>query len=186
MGTLDTHWCNVCKRTLDKKKDRYVEFELVNQPFMEKVKSKLRLKPKKPKGIICEDCINKNSALKKAVELMVKAGNPLFKAVVTCHSAGKCENFTPSKRKGVNCTHISVIGDKIYCNRSHVGSLKLPREKAEVRREEGHIVMKMLKKYVKDPKTRKLLNVALLEKDFLQHLYVPPSTVIEKTGVSTD
>ena len=179
MGTLDEHWCNICKRKLDKKKDKYVEFELVNLPFLAKIKGK------KPKGIICEKCVDADPELKKAVELMIKAGNPLFKPIVSCGSSPECETFEASKNPNINCVHIAVIGDRLYCKRSHVGSLNLPREKAEVRREEAQIMVKMMEKYIKDPKMQELLKTTLLEKDLLGSVYVPPSAVVEKPETSS-
>lgn len=178
MGTLDEHWCSVCKRRLDKKKDVYVEFEIVDAK--KKKKFPISLRKKKLKGNICSECIKKNPELKKAVELMIKAGNPLFTPTVTCLSVGECENFEKSNKKGVNCKHIAVIRDKVYCKRSHVGSLKLPREKAEVRREEAQIMIRVLENYVKDPSVKELLKTTLLAKDFF-HFYTPPSAIVEES-----
>lgn len=176
MGTLDEHWCSVCKRSLDKKKDVYVEFEIVDAK--KKKKFPISLRKKKLKGNICGDCIKKNPELKKAIELMIKAGNPLFKPDLICRDADECEDFKPSKTKGVNCEHICVITDKIYCNRSHVGSVKLPREEAEVRREEAQIMQKMIDRYVADPNVKKLMKTMMLKKDFLSNLYVPPTAIV--------
>ena len=173
MGTLDEHWCNVCKKKLDKKKDKYVEFELVNLPFQDKTKAW------KSKGIVCENCVDADHELKKAIELIIKAGNPLFKPIVSCESLPECETYEESKNTKVNCGHIAVIGDKIYCKRSHVGRLTLPREKAEVRREEAQIMKKMLEEYIKDPDVKKLLKTAVLEKHLLKPIYTPPSVVVE-------
>lgn len=175
MGTLDEHWCSVCKRKLDKKKDKYVEFELINVPF------KAKLKGKKQKGIICEKCVNANSELKKAIDVMIKAGNPLFKPAIRCLSHAECETFEPARDTRINCKHIAVIRDKVYCNRSHVGALTLPREKAEVRREEAQIMMKTLERYVKDPQVRKLLKTQFLAKDFF-HFHLAASSVVEKAN----
>jgi len=177
MGTLDEHWCSMCKRRLDKKKDVYVEFEIVDTE--KKKKFPISLHQKKLKGNICSDCIKMNPELKKAIERMLKAGNPLFKPDLICRDADKCENFKPSKTKGVNCEHIAVIKDKIYCKRSHVGSLKLPREKAEVRREEAQIMMKMLNRYVADPNVKKLMKTIMLKKDFM-NFYSPPSAIVSE------
>lgn len=173
MGTLDEHWCNVCKRKLDKNKDKYVEFELVNLPFSAQIRMK------RPKGIVCESCVDGNSELKKAVELMIKAGNPLFRPVVSCESTQECGTYEVSENPRINCVHIAVIGDKVYCNRSHVGSLVLPREAAEVRREESQAVLKFMEKYLKSPKMKELLETALLEKDFLKTVYLAPSAIVE-------
>ncbi len=121
MGKIDEHWCNNCKRKLDKKKDKYIEFELVN------------VKPKKgkqkAKGIICQECINKEPQLKKSVELMIKAGNPKFEAQVKCLNKQQCEKYEPKYKTFIDCKHIAVIKGDIYCKRSHPGILKLPREK---------------------------------------------------------
>ncbi|MBA7489931.1 hypothetical protein ES702_00465 [subsurface metagenome] len=180
MGTLDEHWCSICKRRLDKKIDVYVEFEIVDAK--KKKKFPIKLRKKKLKGNICSDCIEKNPELKKAIELVIKAGNPLFKPKLICGDVDECGDFEPSKTEGVNCGRICVITDKIYCNRSHVGSLKLPREKAEVRREEGQIMVKMLERYVKDPKVMELMKTTLLKTDLLKGVYIPPSAIVEDKG----
>lgn len=169
MGTIDEHWCSVCKRKLEKKKDKYVEFELLN----------IRVKGKKKKGNICKNCVDANPELKKAVDIMIKAGNPLFTPIVGCASAMDCETFEVSKDSRVRCRHIAVIADTIYCKRSHVGTLKLPREKAEVRREEARILTKTIEKYIKDPNVKKLLNTELVTTDFVKPLHEPPSSVVE-------
>lgn len=176
MGTLDEHWCTLCKKHLDKKKDKYIEFEVINAE--KKGAFPIKLKRKKLKGNICADCLETNPELQKSVAQMIKAGNPLFKPVITCESNG-CETFEPSNQAGVSCAHITIIGDKLYCKRSHVGSLILPMEKAEVKREEAQILRKMLDRYIKNPEIKELLKTQLLDKDFLKTLYNPPSAVVD-------
>lgn len=175
MGTQDEHWCNSCKRSLDKKKDKYVEFELVNDPKIKRWGEK----PKKPKGIICQECIDKDPELKKALELMVKAGNPNFVVSIQCVSKGNCENFEPSKQSGVECGHIAVLGDKIYCKRSHPGIVRLPQEKAEVERLKRTLLQEYIGNLLKNPKLKELVNVTHFEK-LLETAYTPPSLVIEE------
>jgi len=174
MGTLDEHWCSVCKQKLDKKKDKYVEFELVNAPAI-----LTKTKPKKPKGIICQKCIDADPKLKKALELMVKAGNPNFVVSIQCLSKGECENFEDPKQSGVNCGHIAMIEDRVYCKRSHPGVVKLPREKAEVERLNRVLLNDYLRKLIKNPWLKKLVDVSSLEKR-IENAYTPPSSVVEE------
>ena len=174
MGTLDEHWCSVCKQKLDKKTDKYVEFELVNTPAI-----LTKTKPKKPKGIICQKCIDADSKLKEALELMVKAGNPNFVVSIQCLSKGGCENFEESKQAGVNCNHVAMIEDRIYCKRSHPGAVKLPREKAEVERLNRKILLDQMKRFVKDPKIAEYIDTTFFKKQ-LETTYVAPSSVVEK------
>lgn len=174
MGTQDEHWCNICKRSLEKKKDKYVEFELVNEPSIFK-----RKKPKKPKGIICQNCIDADPKLKEALELMVKAGNPNFIVSVQCLSTEKCENYEEPKQSGVNCPHIAILGDRLYCKRSHPGVFHLPQEKAEVERLKRDLLNEYLRNLLKNPRLKDLVNTAQFEK-MLEHAYLPPSSVIEE------
>ena len=104
----------------------------------------------------------------------------MFKPIISCEAFTECENYEVAKNPKVNCGHITIIKDKLYCKRSHVGSLKLPREKAEVRREEGQIMVKMLGRYVKNPKVKELLKTTLMKKDLLEGLYIAPSTIVEE------
>ncbi len=173
MGTTDEHWCSVCKRDLDKKKDKYVEFELVNEPSVVSEK-----KPKKPKGIICQKCIDENPKLKKAIELMVKAGNPNFVVAIQCLSKGQCENFKKSKA-GVNCAHIAVLGDEIYCKRSHPGVVKLPQEKAEVERYIRVLLTKYLRTLIRDPALKKVIDVEKFDEQ-LKTIFHSASSIVQK------
>jgi len=173
MGTEDEHWCNICKHALDKKKDKYVEFELVNAPL-----TLVRGKPKKPKGIICQKCIDADPKLKEALELISKAGNPNFILSIQCISCTDCETYEPSKQSGINCQHITVIEDKLYCKRSHPGILKLPREKAEVDKLNRRLVLEHIQKFIKDPKVREIMNTDAIKKQ-LETIYFPPSSIIE-------
>ena len=175
MGKIDEHWCNSCKHSLDKGKDKYVEFELVNDPSIIKDKKK----PKKPKGIICQQCINKDPQLKSALELMVKAGNPNFNLNISCLSKSECENYEQSKQSGINCLHIAILGDKVYCKRSHPGIMHLPQEKAEVERLNRVLLNEYLRNLVKNPRLKELVDMSTFEK-LLQNAYTPPSTVIEE------
>ena len=174
MGTVDEHWCSVCKRDLDKKKDKYVEFELINEPSILKGK-----KPKKPKGIICQRCIDANPKLKAAIELIAKAGNPNFIISLMCISSPDCENFEPASGQGVNCCHVAVLGDKIYCKRSHPGAVHLPQEKAEVDRFNRILLQDYMRDLLKDPRVQKFIDPTVFEK-VLNTAYTPPSSIIEK------
>jgi hypothetical protein len=160
---------------LDKRKDKYVEFELVNDPSITKDKKK----PKKPKGIICQQCIDKDPQLKAALELMVKAGNPNFNLAITCLSQGECENHEPSKQSGINCSHIAVLGEEIYCKRSHPGIMRLPQEKAEVERLNRVLLNEYLRNLVKNPRLKELVDVSSFEK-LLENAYIPPSSVVQE------
>jgi len=172
MGLDDTHWCNSCKRILDKRKDKYIEFELINKPSI------LKKKPKKSKGIICQECIDRDPDLKKALEVVIRAGNPNFTVTVLCSSYGECENFEQSEG-ATNCKHIAVIEDHLYCKRSHPGILKLPREKAEVKRLKRKFILEELQKLYKDPRISKFLDMTFFEKD-LKDVHIEPSVVVEK------
>ena len=175
MGKTDEHWCNSCKRSLDKSKDKYVEFELVNDPKV----GRWRKKPKKPKGIICQQCIDKDPELKKALDLMVKAGNPNFVVSIQCNSSEECENHEQSKQSGINCSHIAILGDKVYCKRSHPGVVHLPQEKAEVERLNRTLLNEYLRNLIKNPRLKELVNTTHFEK-LLENAYLPPSSVIEE------
>ena len=187
MGTLDEHWCSVCRKKLDKEKDVYIEFEVVDAK--KKRKFPVSLKQKKLKGNLCSECLEKNPDLKKSVEIMLKAGNPLFTPILKCLNSEECKDHEPTFSRptlsAINCAHICVIGDKLYCNRSHVGSLILPREKGEVEREKGRIMQELLERFIKDPKIKKLLRITLLLKETLGHVYIPPSSVVEEETKST-
>lgn len=159
---------------MDKRKDKYVEFELVNDPTV-----LVKGKPKKPKGIICQKCIDADPKLKEAMELMVKAGNPNFILSIQCTSCTECENFEQSKQPGINCRHVAMIDDRIYCKRSHPGVFKLPREKEEVDRINRRIMLEQIKKFVKDPRVRQIMNPAAFEEQF-KKIYLSPSSVIEE------
>lgn len=188
MGKIDEHWCNVCKKILDKEKDKYVEFELVNIPLWVKVKRKL--KGKKGKGIICEECIEENPELKKAIELMVKAGNPTFQPVIYCNAICKppeeqCPDFEPTQLESTYhkhniqgpCEHIAVIGDTIYCKRSHPGKLSLPQETGELDRFRRQILIEEMQKVIKDPKIMELIDTVMLKKK-VEEAWIPPSSIV--------
>jgi len=191
MGTTDEHWCNLCQRNLDKGKDEYVEFELVNAPqFKPKIREVLannmkkavgKDKPLKPKGIICQKCIDKDPKLKAALELMVKAGNPNFVADVICLSAGKCGTYLPKNlmTSNVNCGHISVLSDRLYCKRSHPGVVRLPQEKAEVERLTRTLLNEYFQKLIKNPQLKKLMDTSTFEK-MLETAYTSPSGIIQQ------
>lgn len=177
MGTQDEHWCNVCKRSLNKKTDLYVEFELVN---VAKKSIKSIMKLKKPKGIICVDCIEKDPKLKEAIERMTKAGNPNFVVSLMCTSDHECENFEiATDSKGVNCAHIVVLGDQIYCKRSHPGAIHLPQEEAEVERFNRECAMDWMRNLLKNPRLKALIDPSQFEK-LLDTAYVSPSSIIKE------
>jgi hypothetical protein len=172
MGKVDEHWCNICKKPLDKTKDKYVEFELVNVK-----RRRIGAKLVRPKGLICEECLNKDPKLREALETFIKAGNPTFSPVVECLSWRKCSNYEPIADSPIRCKHIAVIKDMLYCKRSHPGGLELTIEQAEWERLERQIVFDMLQKTMKDKNIAKIINKAFFEKE-LDKIYIPPSVAI--------
>ena len=172
MGVKDEHWCTVCKRPLDKAKDKYAEFELIHFP-----KKKKRLTFRKPKGLICLDCINKNPALAEAVSVLSRAGNPPFVPVVECLAWKNCPTYEPVVGKPIRCSHISVIGDKLYCKRSHYGTLELIQELVEVERRELEAVMKFYKRALPELEKRFGVSREQFEK-VIANMWMPPSGVV--------
>lgn len=184
MGTIDEHWCNACHLPLDKNKDEYLEFEFVNMPQAKK-RRRIGQRLKKPKGNICTDCIKKSGDLEKAIEEMIKAGNPTFKPTLYCRAAfeDSCEDYSPDLSSPAppactnQCAHIAVIGDTLYCKRSHPGKLAIPQEVAEVERLNRQAMIEEFQKAFKDPKIAEYAN-ALFFKKKLDDVYIPPSNVV--------
>jgi len=212
MGVIDEHWCNVCKRPLQKGKDDYLEFEFptvkeLRQDACPKCSSlnivaRKRKRPKwrcnnckatfdspkkisvedrvKKKGIICMSCINKNAKLKEAIAEITKAGNPAFVPVIDCLYWQRCPTFQPApKGKPVRCKHIAISEDKIYCKRSHPGTLELPMEEGELLRVKMKYIEELIQrgiKSVKDPFMSAGIKAAF---DMMkQNMWTPPSVVV--------
>jgi hypothetical protein len=141
MGIIDEHWCTLCKKKLDKSKDKYIDFELIHQASAPVVKNW-----RKPKGLICMECIEKDPKLKEVFDAILKAGNPTFLPEITCLSAAICGTHQVSSKPLLNCRHIAVIGDTVYCKRSHPGNVKLAVERAERIRVENQYAVKFIKR----------------------------------------
>jgi hypothetical protein len=157
MGLDDEHWCTVCKRSLNKRRDEYTEFEQIN--------------PKgggKTRGCICKQCQEKNPALKDAISTIRQAGNPTFTPVVECLSWQQCGTYSPITDRPVRCAHLAVSLDKLYCKRAHPGELELVVEETEVDR----ITDKLLQRRMAE----------VLDGDRLQQLGIDP---VMKLGIES-
>lgn len=167
MGTTDEHWCTICKRTVDKKKDKYLDFELIHQAALP-----LTPKWKKPKGIVC---IEKDPKLKELVNAIMAAGNPPFMVKITCESYSICPTYKPTSKPNVNCGQIAVIGDTVYCKRSHPGRVKLMVERSERERVEREIFMRFIRRAFKKmpPGVREAFE------GMAKGIWQPPSAVVK-------
>jgi len=178
MGTTDEHWCTLCQRKLDKKKDRYLDFELIHQAAKPLIK-----KWKKPKGLICMECVEKDPKLKAVVDSILAAGNPAFVATVFCHSFSVCQTYQPSSKPNVNCGHIAVSGDTVYCKRSHPGSLKLMVERAERLKLERKGAAQLLKRAFRNLPEPARQAAESMFAQALGDVWFPPSAVIKAVPV---
>ena len=173
MGIIDEHWCTLCKRKLDKAKDKYLDFELIHQaaqPIMEKWR--------KPKGVVCMECIEKDPKLKEVMDAILSAGNPLFMPEIICGSATICSTHQPTSKNNVNCRHIAIKGDTVYCKRAHPGSVKLMVERAERARLERQAYLRFTRRVFKRlPESLRLTAEALLN-DATGQFWQSPSPVI--------
>jgi hypothetical protein len=122
MGLYDEHWCSKCKKALNKKKDKYVEINMVNAD-----KRKAKKKGLHNRVFLCQDCLKKEENLSEVVDECRKHANPNFKVKIECQAASICPDFTPGNAC-VNCKNIYCIGDKVYCGRKHPGSVKLNQD----------------------------------------------------------
>jgi len=181
MGTIDEHWCTLCKKKLDKAKDKYVDFELIHKGAAPVIKQW-----KKPKGLICMECIEKDPKLKECIDAILKAGNPVFIADVSCHSIAVCGTYQPTSKPHVNCRHIAVIGDTVYCKRSHPGNVRLAVEKAERQRADQITMVRLLKRVMRNlpPTTRDVATNIFT--DTLATRWIPPSQVINDVPRATE
>ena len=173
MGQIDEHWCTLCKEKLDKTKDKYIDFELIHQGAKPVIKSW-----KKPKGLICMKCIEADPKLKELMDAILKAGNPTFIADICCHSVAVCKTYQPSSKPRVNCWHISVIGDTVYCKRSHPGTIKLMVEKAERIRYDQQAAMRLMKRAFKNMPCDLKAGMGSLFAQGIKTTWVPPSAII--------
>lgn len=113
MGVVDEHWCSKCKRSLDKKKDEYLELTGLNDPA---VLGAVCNKDDEPEGkatrfasgLLCRKCAlsvkvdapaagkthkRKKMSLWNWLRLLRKKGNPNFRPVLLCLSFRECETF---------------------------------------------------------------------------------------------
>ena len=172
MGAIDEHWCSDCKKTLDKKKDEYLDLENI----------RLKEFPGK-KGLLCKQCLQKPEY--EGLRKLLGAGNPDFKPFIYCALHAVCSTFKAVKNRPVRCGHIAAIGDTVYCKRRHPGSVKLPVERSERSRLEQKLLMRAIKRMLKgmSPDYASALNNALNQG--LSNSWTPPSAVIaEKVGES--
>ena len=165
MGAIDEHWCSDCKRTLDKKKDEYLDLENI----------RIKEFPGK-KGLICKQCLQKPeyAALRK----LLGAGNPDFKPFIDCALHSVCETFKSVKGRPARCGHISVIGDTVYCKRRHPGSVKLPVERAERVRLEQKILLRTIKRMTKGLSPEMATTFTNALQFGLGNIWIPPSAVV--------
>lgn len=175
MGVIDEHWCTLCKKKLDKAKDKYLDFELIHQAAKPVVK-----RWKKPKGLVCMECIEKDPKLKELFDAILAAGNPPFVATITCHSTHLCKTYQPSSKQNVNCRHIAVIGDTVYCKRSHPGSVKLMVERAERLRLEREATMRLIKKAFKSLPEDVRASAEGMFEQAVSGAWRPPSAVVRE------
>jgi hypothetical protein len=174
MGTIDEHWCTLCRKTLDKAKDKYIDFELIHQAAAPVIKTW-----KKPKGLICMECVEKDEKLKAILDAILKAGNPVFLPEITCLSRPVCATYQPTSKPNVTCRHIAVIGDMVYCKRSHPGSVKLMVERGERFRYEMKLVQQFIRKACKTlPEPGRAAAEGMLQQA-LGGVWIQPSQVVK-------
>lgn len=140
MGVLDEHWCSKCKKVLDKKTDHYVEINLINQD-----KKKAKKEGLHTRVMLCQECLEKEKETSKLVEKLRKHANPNFLCQIYCQSTAECPDFKPRNDK-VNCEHIYVIDDKVYCGRRHPGATKLNQDKVMVDQKKSKDYLRFNKK----------------------------------------
>lgn len=179
MGVIDEHWCTLCKKKLDKAKDKYLDFELIHQAARPLVK-----KWRKPKGLVCMECIEKDPKLKELVDAILKAGNPPFLPEITCLSAAVCGTYQASSKVNVGCRHISVIGDTVYCKRSHPGSMKLMVERAERLRLDRQRTLRFLRQAFKNLPEPARSSAELMFEGAVRGSWQPPSQVVKAVPVN--
>jgi len=174
MGVTDEHWCSLCHKKLDKARDKYLDFELIHQAAAPVIK-----KWKKPKGLICMECIEKDPKLKELVDAILAAGNPPFLVDVTCRSWNVCSTYQPSTKPNVNCRHIAVIEDTVYCKRSHPGSVKLMVERAEKTRVEVQAATRMLRRAFRNLPEDIRVSAETAFEQAVKGSWRPPSSVVK-------
>ena len=173
MGVTDDHWCTLCQKKLDKAKDKYLDFELIHQAAKPIVKEW-----KKPRGLVCMKCIKKDPKLEALIDSILKASNPSFVADVTCHSFPVCETYQPSSKPNVNCRHIAVIKDTVYCKRSHPGTIKLMAERSERLRVERELTMRVIRKAFKSLPDPVHQVIETMFEQGISRSWCPPSGII--------
>jgi len=173
MGVTDEHWCTLCRKKLDKARDKYIDFELIHQAA-----KPIKKHWQRPKGLICMDCIEKDEKLKQVLDAILKAGNPNFAIDIRCYSSSICPSYQPTGKPAVNCRHIAVIGDTVYCKRGHPGSVKLMVERAEKQRRERQLLIKLIKRVMKDLPEPMRLAAETMFSQGLAGSWQPPTAVI--------
>ena len=143
VGVIDEHWCSECKKSLDKKKDKYLEVDFINENKKKNGKAKKKKPNKHNRAFLCEECLNKDPELKKRFGNIGLKGNPNFICTIECKHFAKCGTYEYRNEK-VRCKHIAVIGDKIYCKRRHPGSTKLNQEKSMIVEERAKLMQEIL------------------------------------------
>jgi len=158
MGVTDEHWCSDCGKKLDKRKEKYLEVDWINYHKWKKKQKKTdsviyekkipQDKALHDRAYICQDCLNKYPFIKRVFGKLRMVGNPNFNVIVECKSWSKCKNFE-KRNKNVNCKHISVINDKLYCKRRHPKFIILPQEKSKISREKLRFIAEYLGEFMK-------------------------------------
>jgi hypothetical protein len=184
MGLDDEHWCTVCKKSLNKRRDEYTEFEQIN--------------PKgggKTRGCICKACQEANPALKDAIATMRQAGNPTFTPVVECLVWKVCATYEPIVDRPVRCRHIAVDLDKLYCKRAHPGELELTVEETQIERITDQLLGRRMKEVLEGDALQRAgldplmaLGVKAVmgpqAKQRLEQLHVSPTNVVSSNLVA--
>jgi len=141
MGVLDEHWCSRCKRDLAKKKDKYIEINQVNCDKREAAKE-----GRHTRVFLCHGCLDNEPATKQLLDELRLHGNPNFLPSIQCRSRDVCPDYKYRNTK-VQCRHIYVVKNKVYCGRRHPGSVTLNRDKAMVDQEHHKQFSAFIEKY---------------------------------------
>ncbi len=167
MGAIDEHWCSDCKKTLDKKRDEYLDLENI----------RLKEFPGK-KGLLCKECLQKPEY--EGLRKLLGAGNPDFRPFIDCALHTVCSTFKAVKNRAVRCGHIAAIGDTVYCKRRHPGSVKLPVERSERLRLEQKLLLKTIRRMVRGMPPEMAAAFGNAFTQGASNIWVPPSAVIAK------
>lgn len=175
MGVIDEHWCSECNKSLDKKKEKYMEVDFIHD----------KKKGKHNRAFLCMKCLNKHPEIKKKFGKLRIKGNPNFIATIECKHHDKCETYEYRNEK-VRCKHIAVIDDKIYCKRRHPGATKLFQEKSMIEERKLKIMQDALKNLLGNhelsPQLNKFIQTAIPKGDLdaIIKAQPHPNIVVEK------